>query len=345
MISKIIAEDLIDEGKQLIFDSENIVILAHQGPDGDAIGSSLAMYHFLLEIGKSSFVILPDAIPENLALLPGAENIVIYEQKPSFAQSLINKTDLIICLDFNETKRLGDELGNIIKDSSASKLMLDHHLNPANEFDVMISYPSISSNAEIIFRFICRMGFFEELNTECATCIFTGMMTDTGFFSYNSSDPEFFIIISELLKKGINKDAIYNHILNTNSETQIRLKGYVLHQKIKFYPEYHSAIITLSKDEMLQFNVKKGDTEGFVNIPLSVKGIYFSIFLKEDDNKIKVSLRSKGSFAVNEVSAKKFSGGGHLNAAGGELKKMSMDEAVKYAEDVIQEYQQELTEN
>lgn len=207
--------------------------------------------------------------------------------------------------------------------------MIDHHLNPEAFCKIIISHPEISSTSELVFRLICRLGYFEDITKEGAECIYTGMMTDTGGFTYNSNDREIYFIISELLSKGIDKDEIYRKVYNTYSEGRLRLMGYVLYDKMQVFPQFNSALIWLTKEEQSKFQYVKGDTEGFVNIPLSIKNIIFSVFLREDTEKnmIKVSLRSVGTFPCNKVAAEFFNGGGHLNASGGEFYG-TMDEAI-----------------
>ena len=216
----------------------------------------------------------------------------------------------------NRIENMADSVGA----SSARKILIDHHLHPDNFCRITISHPEISSTSELVFRLICRMGYFSEISRAAAECIYTGMMTDTGGFSFNSNNPEIYFIISELLSKGIDKDEIYRKVYNTYSECRLRLMGYVLSQ-MRVYEECHSALITLTVAEQNQFKYQKGDSEGFVNIPLSIKDVRFSCFLREDTEKdmIKISLRSVGDFPCNKVAAEYFNGGGHLNASGGEF--------------------------
>ena len=224
--------------------------------------------------------------------------------------------------------------------------MIDHHLNPEPFCRVTISHPEISSTSELIFRLICRLGCFDDITLEGAECIYTGMMTDTGGFTYNSNNREIYFIISELLSKGIDKDDIYRKVFNTYSEGRLRLMGYVLYEKMQVYPQFRAALICLSKEEQGRFRYVKGDTEGFVNIPLQMKGICFSVFLREDTEKnmIKVSLRSVGAFPCNQVATEFFNGGGHLNASGGEFYG-TMDEAVDLFKQALVKYESLLLKN
>lgn len=336
MISKIIAEELITKVKEAIIDVEKIVIVTHVGPDGDAMGSTLALWHYLMTLEKDPVIIVPTAFPDFLSWMPGSENVINYELQKESAEQRINSAELIFALDFNTPKRMAN-LSESITGSQAKKILVDHHLQPADFVNICVSYPEISSTSELIFRLICRMGDFSKINLACAECIYTGMMTDTGGFTYNSTNQEIYIIISELIKIGVDKDTIYRKVFNTYSEDRLRLMGFCLFHKMKIFAEYKSALITLSSKELYQFNFQNGDAEGFVNIPLSVSGVDFSVFMREDTDKIKISLRSQGTFPANKVASDLFNGGGHLNAAGGEFYG-TLQEAVRIFEDALPLY-------
>lgn len=337
MLTKVIEQSKIDHFTKWFNRADKIVIVSHVSPDGDAIGSSLGLYHFLLSQDKDVNVIVPNVFPDFLKWMPGSKDILLYERYKDFADKLIREADVICCLDFNALKRIEDMAGAVAA-SPARKMMLDHHLHPEEFCRITISHPEISSASELVFRLICRMGYFGDISRECAECIYTGMMTDTGGFTYNSNNREIYFIISELLSKGIDKDAIYRKVYNTYSESRLRLMGYVL-SNMRVYREYNSALISLTKDEQGKFDYIKGDSEGFVNIPLTIKNVCFSCFLREDTEKrmIKISLRSVGSFPCNRLAAEYFNGGGHLNASGGEFYG-TMDEAVKVFEEALEKY-------
>ena len=336
MISKIIAEDLITKVRKAIDSVEKIVIVTHVGPDGDAVGSTLALWHYLMTIEKEPVVIVPTMFPNFLNWLPGADQVIDYENNKEKADELISASELIFTLDFNAPKRMAN-MADAVINASAPKILVDHHLHPTDFAKISISYPEISSTSELIFRLICRLGDFSEINLACAECIYTGMMTDTGGFTYNSNGQEIYIIIAELIKIGIDKDEIYRKVFNTYSADRLRLMGFCLFQKMKIYPEYKAALITLTSKELYQFNFTNGDAEGFVNIPLSIAGVDFSVFMREDTDKIKISLRSQGTFPANKVAAELFNGGGHLNAAGGESL-LTLAETVKKFEDALPDY-------
>ncbi len=336
MISKIIAEDLITKVRKAIDSVEKIVIVTHVGPDGDAMGSTLALWHYLMTIGKEPVVIVPTMFANFLKWLPGADCVLDYENNKAKADELFASAELIFTLDFNTPKRMAD-MADAVINAPAPKILVDHHLHPADFAKVAISYPEISSTSELIFRLICRLGDFSEINLACAECIYTGMMTDTGGFTYNSNGQEIYIIIAELIKLGIDKDEIYRKVFNTYSADRLRLMGFCLFQKMKIFPDYKTALITLTSKELYQFNFQNGDAEGFVNIPLSIAGVDFSVFMREDTDKIKISLRSQGTFPANKVAAELFNGGGHLNAAGGESFS-TLAETVKKFEDALPDY-------
>ena len=319
MLTKIIEQSKIDHFAKWMERADKIVIVAHVSPDGDAVGASVGLWHFLNTQDKDVTVIVPNAFPDFLRWMPGSKDILLYDRYKEFADKLIAEADVICCLDFNATSRI-DAMADAVLASPARKILVDHHLNPEDFCRIIISHPEISSTSELVFRLICRMGYFSDITKEGAECIYTGMMTDTGGFTYNSNNREIYFIISELLSKGIDKDDIYRKVYNTYSESRLRLMGYVLSQ-MKVYPDYHAALITLTKKEQNRFNYIRGDSEGFVNIPLSIKNVVFSCFLREDTEKpmIKVSLRSVGRFPCNQLAAEFFNGGGHLNASGGEF--------------------------
>ena len=320
MLSKVISQANIDHVEKWFERADKIVIVSHVSPDGDAIGSSLGLWHFLNSQDKNVHVIVPNAFPDFLKWMPGAKEVIQYNRYKEFADKLILEADVICCLDFNVLSRI-DEMEEIVRVSPGRKMIVDHHLYPGDFARIVISHPQISSTSELVFRLICQLGNFSDITKEAAECIYTGMMTDTGGFTYNSNDREIYLIIGELLSKGIDKDEIYRNVFNTHSVGRLRLMGYVLYEKMQVFPQFNAALITLTREEQKKFQYKKGDTEGFVNMPLSMKGICFSVFLREDTEKdmIKVSLRSVGTFPCNEVAAEFFNGGGHLNASGGEF--------------------------
>ncbi len=342
-LTPLIGEKQLLNSQEQIEKAQKIVLVTHLSPDGDAMGSSLGLYHYLQDLGKEVRVVVPNAFPYFLKWMNGAKDIVVNTYIPTVAEALIKNADLIFCLDFNTLKRIG-ALGELVEQSSAKKILIDHHLDPDEDFDVVISYPKISSTSEIVFRLIAQLGDFERITSTLAECIYTGMMTDTGGFTYNSNDPEIFEIISMLLKKGVDRDHIYREVFNNYSEQRFRLLGFTLLQRMKIYPERKASLIYLSLEDQKQFNLTKGDTEGFVNYPLSIKGILFSVFIREDDELTKVSLRSQGDFPCNKFAADFFNGGGHLNASGGEFYG-SVEDAISLFEEGLEKYADLLEES
>ena len=318
MLTKVIEQANIDHFAKWLDRADKMVIVSHVGD-------------------KTANVIVPNAFPDFLKWMPGSKDILLYDRYKEFADKLIAEADVICCLDFNATSRI-DAMKEAVLASPARKILIDHHLHPEDFCKITISHPQISSTSELVFRLICRMGYFSDITRECAECIYTGMMTDTGGFTYNSNNREIYFIISELLTKGIDKDEIYRKVFNTYSESRLRLMGHVLTQ-MKVYHEHRAALITLTKKEQSQFSYIRGDSEGFVNIPLSIKNVVFSCFLREDTERpmIKVSLRSVGTFPCNQLAAEFFGGGGHLNASGGEFYG-TMEEAKKVFEQALEKY-------
>ena len=337
MISNLISREELDKAEQLFNDCKNVVITTHTSSDGDAIGSSLALYEYLKSRGKQVTVIVPNYYPSFLHWMTDADKIIEYDKHKGLAHSFINGADLICCLDLNEPSRLSD-LSEPIVNARAKKLMIDHHLNCNRFCDVIISYPHASSTSELVFRLINALGGLKKLTKAGAEDIFAGICTDTGRLSFNSNNPDLFRIIAELIEKGIDKDKIIRNIYNNYTEGRFRMLGHVLYNKLRVFPEQGAAYYSLSKEEQLSFNFKKGDAEGLVNMPLEIKGIHFSISLREDTEKpvVWISLRSVDDFTVNDIAARYFNGGGHKNAAGGHLD-CSLEEAINLCEKVIKE--------
>lgn len=312
-----IANESVSAARHLIESAQRIVTISHMSPDGDAVGSSLAARHLLRALGKQVTTVLPNHFPAFFGWMNGASDILIYENDNKAVQTAIVEADLVILLDLNSLKRING-VKPLVEQSKAPKLLIDHHLDPEQFTDVIVSYPDISSTSELLYALIVQMGWGDRIDKACAEAIYVGMMTDTGNFSYTSQQPEIYAIISELLKIGINKDDIYRRVYTNYSEKRMRLMGYCLLNKMKIYPKQHTAVISLTKEELERFDFHVGDTEGFVNIPLSIDGINRSVFVREEEKKVKLSFRSQGAVPVNTIAAQHFGGGGHLNAAGGE---------------------------
>ena len=337
MLTKILDEKAVHRFSRYVEKGERFVMTTHLSPDGDAIGSSLSMAHYLTELGKERVhVIVPNDFPAFLKWMPGAKDVLIYEKYPDYAEQLIREADVIINLDNNEPKRIG-RLAPLVEAAPGRKVMIDHHLYPAPDFcRLVISHPELSSTCELVFRLLCAMKSYDDINRQAAECLYTGMMTDTGAFSYNSNRTDIYFIIGELIKKGIDKDAIYRRVYQVYSESRMRLMGYTINEKMKVYPAQRTALITLTRDELQRYCYTAGDTEGFVNMPLDIDGVEFSVFIREDRDYAKVSLRSVGRFPCNRFAMRYFNGGGHKNASGGEFYG-SLEDAVRTFEQGLQE--------
>ncbi|MDE7470028.1 MAG: bifunctional oligoribonuclease/PAP phosphatase NrnA [Paramuribaculum sp.] len=316
-----------DQLLRLIGDAASVCITCHVSPDGDAVGSSLGLAHTLRAMGKAVTVITPDAPAKNLMCLPGAADILVGSHRPDAAARAFSHADLIFCMDFNEMRRI-DRLAPMVEGSGARRVLIDHHLDPTVEADVVFSDPSSSSTCALLFLILERAGLYGMISRDAATCIYTGMMTDTGNFSYNASDPGLYRIIALLIEKGIDKDEIYRRVWFMSSLKRMRLCAYAILNNLRIYPEHGLALITLSADELKRLDYSRGDTESLVNQPLAIPGVVWSVFLRQDDeNYIKVSMRSVGDFPVNIVCHDHFGGGGHLNASGGDSH-LTLDQTV-----------------
>ena len=305
------------EISKLFSTSENILIICHINPDGDSVGAQLALYHYLKSLDKHISLLAPNNLQEFLKWMDGAEQINIFIRDRKKCRMLIDNADLIIMLDFNQPNRLG-EAEEPVMASRARRLVIDHHLDPENFADLIISDPRKCSTSELVHELICEVNGAKFMNRSYAEALYVGIITDTGNFEHGSYSSGTFRIVADLLDTGIEKEKIINLIYNNFSSDRIRLQGFALNQKMVVLPELRSAYIYLSKDDLKEYNHVKGDTEGFVNMPLSIKGINFAALFIEKDNFIKLSFRSKGKFPSNEFASLYFSGGGHLNASGGE---------------------------
>ena len=328
--------DQLAQMDQLISTAQSVLVVCHKSPDGDAIGSSLGMAEYLRLRGKDVTVVVPDQYPDFLHWLPNSEKIVRYDKHPDKCDMLFKIADLIVCLDFNTPSRVEDMEPALVS-SPARKILIDHHLKPDVNADLVISQPEASSASELVFRVVWQLGGFPELGKAFAIPVYCGMMTDTGGFTFNSTRPEIFFIIGELLTKHIDKDKIYRNVYHNYSYDRIRLMGYVMYEKLVYLPEYHASYYAITREEQKRFNFIKGDAEGLVNIPQQIKGLKLSISLREDTEKpnlVWVSLRSVDDFPCNLVAERFFNGGGHLNASGGRLN-CSIDEAVEIVNQAI----------
>jgi phosphoesterase RecJ-like protein len=330
---------------QLFSESKKIVILSHRSPDGDSVGSSYGLYHFLNQFGHQVQVITPDPTPPFLHWMPDFDKILNYEKQKEPSMDAITSAEVIFCLDFNTPSRMGNmEFAFERKRSDAYIINIDHHQQPDDFANFQLSDTSASSTAQLIYDFIIKTRGKECLNDSIAQCLYTGILTDTGSFRFSSTSPHTHRVVADLLETGIDVNVIYQKIYDNYSQDRIKLLGYALKDKLKLYPEYHTAIIDLSENELNSFHFQKGDTEGIVNFPLSIGWVKMSILLTQKDGIVKMSFRSKGNFSVNELAKTHFSGGGHENASGG-MSKLTMEETIKKLESIIPEFKKKLDES
>ena len=320
------------------------VIVTHHKPDADALGSSLGLSGYLKKKGHEVQVITPSDYPEFLHWMHGNSDVLAYEKNKEAAISeAISKAEIIFCLDFSALNRIQD-LTEMVRKASAKKVMIDHHLDPENFAEFVQWDSKAASTAGLVFNLIAELGDQSLIDPAIADCLYAGLMTDTGGFRHSNTRHEEFLIASELVRLGANPTQVSKLIYDTNSLERLRLMGFVLGEKLKVLPEYRTAYMTLSADELKKFGSQTGDTEGFVNYGLSVKGIRLSVMIYERKDSIKLSLRSLGNFNVNEMARKYFEGGGHRNASGG-TSNLSLEKTLQKFLEILPEYKNQLNLN
>ena len=334
-------KDKINELKSLLSVPKNIAVLMHPNPDGDTIGASLAWSRILRKMGHTVMPVSVDVLPYDLHWLPEINQVMLYDRKAPKIDEFLQAADLVFSIDFNTPKRL-NQLENSLRNSPAKQILIDHHLMPDTDFyHLLFSEVEMSSTSELLFVLIKSLDYKEFIDQDVASLIFVGIMTDTGSFSYSCNSPETFEHTAELIRFGLNVKAIHDRVYNDNPEDRLRLLGYSINNKLAVNKEKKSAYISLTQNELRQFNEKPGFTEGLVNMALSVEGVLFAALLIEKNKYIKLSFRSKGELDVNRIAREFFNGGGHKNASGGKLF-MDMDKSLKLLEDVIQNHIPEL---
>jgi len=330
--------------RTLLASPKKVVIVTHFKPDADALGSSLGLAGYLAKKGHSVAVISPSDYPDFLTWMPGKEMVIaltkdsiVPQQK---AKALIEACDVLFCLDFSSLKRI-NEVGEMVKTSTAKKVMIDHHLEPEKFADFEKWDVSSASTAELIFELIDEWGDRELIDQDIANCLYAGLMTDTGGFRHNNTTHKEFLIASELVSRGANPSEVAKKIYDTNSLERLRLTGFALSQKLVVLPEYSTAYMTLTWEELKQFGSQTGDTEGLVNYGLSIKGIKMAVLMYDRKEEIKLSFRSLADFDVNALARKHFEGGGHKNASGGQSKQ-NLEETLKKFLAILPEYKEAL---
>ncbi len=331
----------ITKVKQLLSSPKKIVIVSHKNPDGDAIGSSLGLYHYLIKQNHQVDVIMPNDYPTFLKWMPNENIVVNYEATVKSSNTIINNADVIFTLDFNALQRAGD-MESVLEQANAIKIMIDHHQQPDTYPTYMYSDVDICSTCQMVYHFIEMLDDVDLVDKNIGTCLYTGIMTDTGSFRFRSTDSTTHKVVASLIEKGVDNAQIHNNVYDTNSYNRLQLLGCALNN-LKVIPELKTAYITLSQKELNQFNFKKGDTEGVVNYGLSLKGIVMAVIFIEHKQEgiIKMSLRSKGDFSVNEFARAHFNGGGHTNAAGGRSN-LPLNETVENFISILPDYKKDL---
>ena len=329
----------IKELKALLAYPKDIVITTHRNPDGDAIGSSLAVYHFLNKLGHAVRIVSPSEYPDVFGWMKDIEKIIIYDTDPEDAQDVIQRADMIFCLDFNALDRI-DKVGELIEKAKGVKVMVDHHLYPEPFPEFMLSDTTASSTCELVFDLITGLGWKEHMDHIIGECLFTGILTDTGSFKYSTS-AKLYRIVAELIEFGVDDYRLQDLIFNSMQEKHLRLLGHCLNNRMEILEEYQTGIITLTKEDYADFDIQRGDTEGIVNFLLKVKKVKVAAFITEQPTIVKISLRSKGDFSVQEIARRHFKGGGHKNASGG-YSFQSLSATVRRFKGVLPQYKDQL---
>lgn len=332
----------ISDLKTLLFGKKNIIIIPHSNPDGDAIGSSLALMNLLKELNHKPIVISPNEPPNFLKWTPGFNEIIYFDKNEKNCTTQLKNADVIFTLDFNDLIRIG-EMGHLLKSSNADIVMIDHHQNPKNYTNIIFSEPTIGSTCELLFEIIVELGYEKNINSKIAACLYLGIMTDTGSFQYSNVSSRTHQIVSKLISKGIDQSEIHNKVYNDCSISRLKVLGSAL-RNLNQIKELKTAYMYLKRKDLKKFDFKKGDSEGIVNYGLSLKNIIFSVIFIEDienQNKVKISFRSHGNFSCNEFANTYFNGGGHINAAGG-IHNGSIEEAIIKFKTAVNNYKNKL---
>jgi phosphoesterase RecJ-like protein len=316
------------------------VITTHHKPDGDAMGSSLGLYAFVKHHIADVQVITPTDYADFLHWLPGHETVHIFEENEANCTAITEDADVIFCLDFNRLSRI-NEYGEVVRNARGVKVMIDHHLEPEHFQQFALWDPKSSSTAELVFHLIKHYFGLEHISTDCANCLYTGLMTDTGNFQYSNTNSLTHLIAADLLEQGADNVAIHERIYDVFTPNRTRLFGYCMLHKLEVLPELRTALIYLTREELEQFDVKTGDTEGLVNLGLGLRGVVLSVLIIDRTKMVKMSFRSKGDFAVNEYASKYFNGGGHRNASGGASDE-PLEKVVQKFRDTIKDYKEAL---
>ena len=328
--------------RNAIFQAKNIVLSTHTNPDGDTLGSALGLYHFLKSIDINTTLISPDTAPDFLSWMPSYDQFIVYKKDANKFNRAIQTADLIVHIDYNAFHRTGDDVANALENANGVKhLMIDHHPNPVNGFEAYVSDPSACSTAQLVYQLTQHIEQDVLLSAQAATCLYVGLITDTGSFNYGMTDEKPYLIGAALVKAGIDDRWIHEKVYSNNTLNRLKLLGYALSEKLFINSDEKWAYISLTKDELAKYNYQAGDTEGIVNYALSVNGVVAAVLMTEKDGKIRLSFRSKGEFPVNKIASEYFNGGGHLNAAGGNSL-LPMEQTVSKLKESMSLFKQEL---
>ncbi|PWG79427.1 DHH family phosphoesterase [Pararcticibacter amylolyticus] len=323
--------------KEILANPRQIVITTHHKPDGDAMGSSLGLYNYLVQKGHHVKVITPTDYPVFLHWLPNNPEVIVYTEKKEESKTYVSQADLIFCLDFNALSRI-NELGELVREASAKKVLIDHHLDPEDFDDYRYWSINACATAQLVYEFITNvMNEPNLINKDVASCLYTGIMTDSGSFRFPTTTAHVHHIVADLISKGAENWRIHQLVYDNFSENRLRFLGYCLLNKLEVFSEYNTAMISVSREELRRFSISTGDTEGLVNYALTINGIRLAALIIEREDLVKLSLRSTGDFPANEICKKYFNGGGHRNAAGGQSPD-SLQNTVKRFKQILPEY-------
>ncbi|MBN2639069.1 MAG: bifunctional oligoribonuclease/PAP phosphatase NrnA [Bacteroidales bacterium] len=330
----------VQEVKKLLAEPQKIVLISHKNPDGDTIGAALGLKHYLQQLGHEVDALVPNEFPSFYNWMPGSEKLLIFDQNAKEVQKKLENASVVFCVDFNSLDRTGN-MASYIAEATGVKLMIDHHLQPSEEFDHYFSVVNTSSTGELVYSFIEAIGHLEYLNLNIALSLYTAIMTDTGSFSYACNNGKTYQIVAHLIDLGVDPTLVHRLVYDTFTENRLRLLGHSISNKLLVLEDLHAAVIYLDKDDLKNFNYQVGDTEGIVNYPLSIENVNLSVLLTEKNSLIRMSFRSKGEFDCNILARNHFNGGGHKNAAGGSST-LSMENTLLNLKEVLTNYSNEL---
>lgn len=334
-----ISDNVIESSGKLIKEAKNILITNHVNPDGDAIGAAMGLKSILASIGKDVQVVVPNDYPTFLKWMKGSHEVLFFNNQPELAKEVVAKADLIFHLDYNSLKRSGP-MQEVLEKAAAKRIVIDHHQQPDDFAEILISEPTLSSTCEMVYHFAAALGWESNIDRAAGECLYTGIITDTGNFRFSGTSPETHRVAASLLQLGVKPHEVASRVYDNNSVNRLGLLSRTL-DRMEVLPAFHTAIMSLSAEDLRNYNYQRGDTEGFVNYGLSVEGIKMSVFVVDKDGQVKMSFRSKGEFDVNKLARKHFNGGGHLNAAGA-LSDKDFEGTLSKLKEIVKEYENEL---